>query len=1156
MKNIFATDQEGADDVNQRAVSFSKAQSIIISSDLVKQEKNAAPENLNQNQLPKQSLESLNIDEQDIIYQEYLYDKFLLSPIEKYQKYGKWPIKLIVHVMLVLLTTSQILYSSNTLSTNSTEQYEQWRLLFFQEESNENVKNKDFENKMIFYSTIQKFQNQTILMFQEMNQNNTYRIQDVYFNYSDISLKVYYNYPMDQHLAGYIHDIQDDDQNPQDDESKNVQNFDSDGKIQNLDQASDQVKLKDIPKIPSQRDFYQELNFNMKQNFQRKLLNHSNSNQNNQKNLQFQKYQQVELVYPIDRKVGILQPFDMNNATQIKKIFQYTNHLEIIMKNVILIKSNLISCWDFNILYDLYGHATIRALLQADGGICSEELFNKGIQLHQEEYQNSYAQPSDNLNDDSQTAVKQQNSINQQDEELIRKRQQMKVRGTRYNTYPSTSSQKKQKKSEKFPLNRKKTEQPKGQKINKQEFFGAFKPPEYERNGNLYKSGNLLFIGFNTFIDVMSFACSTISLLLCLKYLIQIIDVYIQTFEKSTKAYIHKDLKKNQSLSKKKGKYLTLQRILAEQRGWNELSLWEKLSYFDLWFFVILIGNFFQMVGSIYLIFLDSQSELDQKTSVVNWTVGIGCFCAWCSLMKYLEHSKSMAIILDVLKFALPQLFKVLIEFSILYISFIIIGMTSFWQSERFSDVSSTAVTLFGVVLSDSIFYVAQDCEQNGVLPRFMADFYVILFVLLFIICVTNIMIGILEDGYSRNKMEQKFKKTIENVDNEKDRAVISKMVQKKELDRGSQMFRRQGSFDSDDGINYGKKNNTNLLSPFQGANFSSPSFQVFTPQQKSLQTSPMVFTKSPKFSDKSKNSPLVQMKMVKNAGIAIQKAKRFVQIKKKEKQEQEKPKPAISFPNIEQQEEQDISMFDDQNQLFFSVDNDEQSIQKQNKQVFKQEQHQKDQIKQEEDFFKQKEQQEEQAPDQNSEQELEHQRQLSQRRVLKSKTLHNLKYQTIDEQDSSDSEKDEKKPSIQKINSNEDIQEEVQEKQIASSDQFEKNNLSFSGPQTFGTQTQQFVQALKEQKQLSASQVFKNELEMLKKKEVFVDKTNSIFNNGYKKIKFYLEESQKLVINTKFLQVTKQQKRYLFKKYSSYLQYFQQRIAANLLEIEYFKMD
>ncbi|EAR94372.2 transmembrane protein, putative (macronuclear) [Tetrahymena thermophila SB210] len=1154
MKNIFATDQESADDINQRAVSFSKAHSIIVSSNLVQQDKNIGPQNQHQNQNQRKSLESLTIEEQDIIYQEYLYDKFLLSPIEKYQKYGKWPIKLIVHVMLVLLTTSQILYSSNTLSTNSTEQYEQWRQLFFQEDSNQNIKNNVFENKMIYYTTVQKFQNQTILMFDEMNENNTNRIQDVYFNYSDISLKVYYNYPMDSHLTEYIHEIQDDNQNPQDQDqqTKLVQNSDSDEKNQKLDSDSDQNNLKDIPKMPRQRDFYQELNFNMNQNFQRRILNKTNSNhKSNLKNFNLQKYQQVQLVYPIDRKVGIQQPFDMNNITQIKQIFQFTNHLEIVMKNVILIKSNLISCWEFNIFYNLYGHATIQALLQADGGICTEELFQKGIELHKEEYFNSYAQPpTSNVDDNTQNS----NQQNKQDEELLKKRQQMKVRGTRFNTLSSTSSQKKQKKPERSPINRKKTEQPKGQKINKQELLGiAVKPPDYERNGNLYKSGNLLFIGFNTLIDVMSFVCSAISLFLCLKYLIQIIDVYIQTFEKSTKAYIHKDLKKNQSLQKNKGKYLTLQRILAEQRGWNELSLWEKLSYFDLWFFVILIGNFFQMVGSIYLIFLDSQSELDQKTSVVNWTVGIGCFCAWCSLMKYLEHSKSMAIILDVLKFALPQLFKVLIEFSILYISFIIIGMTSFWQSERFSDVSSTAVTLFGVVLSDSIFYVAQDCEQNGVLPRFMADFYVILFVLMFIICVTNIMIGILEDGYSRNKMEQKFKKTIENVDNEKDRAVISKMVQKKELDRGSQMFRRQGSFDSDDGINYGKKNNANFFSPFQGANQSSPSFKVFTPQQKSLQVSPMIYSKSPKFSDKSKNSPLVQMKMVKNAGIAIQKAKRFVQIRKKEKQEQEKPKQAITFPNIQQQEEKDISMFDDQN-LFFSVDNDQQVNQLETEQAFKQEQEQTGQRQQEVDFFEQKQQQDEEIPDQSSEQELEQQKQLSQRRKLKSKTLHNLNYQTIDEQDSSDSEKDEKKPSIQKIISSEDIQE-TQEKKTES-DQFEKNNLSFSGPQTFATQTQQFFQALQVQKQLSASQVFKNELEMLKKKEVFVDKTNSLFNGGYKKIKFYLEESQKLVINTKFLQVTKQQKRYLYKKYSSYLQYFQQRIAANLLEIEYFQMD
>lgn len=71
---------------------------------------------------------------------------------------------------------------------------------------------------MMFYSTVEKFQNCLQSMFEELNKNNTYRIQDVYFNYSNIDLQVFYNYPMDPYLLHHPIDEDPDDKDDGEDD--------------------------------------------------------------------------------------------------------------------------------------------------------------------------------------------------------------------------------------------------------------------------------------------------------------------------------------------------------------------------------------------------------------------------------------------------------------------------------------------------------------------------------------------------------------------------------------------------------------------------------------------------------------------------------------------------------------------------------------------------------------------------------------------------------------------------------------------------------------------------------------------------------------------------------------------------------------------------
>lgn len=99
---------------------------------------------------------------------------------------------------------------------------------------------------------------------------------------------------------------------------------------------------------------------------------------------------------------------------------------------------------------------------------------------------------------------------------------------------------------------------------------------------------------------------------------------------------------------------------------------------------------------------MDPHVTIDQDKQFINWMLGFGCFAAWVSLMKYMENCEKLSLNINVIKFALPRLFMLLVEFTPLFISFMIIGMTSFYLSERFSSIRATIVRIIlGITHAD-----------------------------------------------------------------------------------------------------------------------------------------------------------------------------------------------------------------------------------------------------------------------------------------------------------------------------------------------------------------------------------------------------------------------------------------------------------------------
>ena len=62
-----------------------------------------------------------------------------LSPIEKYEKYDKFPVSVFMKIALAVLTVLQVDYFTSNSNLNNSNQYASWKKLIYNTDSDNNV---------------------------------------------------------------------------------------------------------------------------------------------------------------------------------------------------------------------------------------------------------------------------------------------------------------------------------------------------------------------------------------------------------------------------------------------------------------------------------------------------------------------------------------------------------------------------------------------------------------------------------------------------------------------------------------------------------------------------------------------------------------------------------------------------------------------------------------------------------------------------------------------------------------------------------------------------------------------------------------------------------------------------------------------------------
>ncbi len=92
-----------------------------------------------------------------------------------------------------------------------------------------------------------------------------------------------------------------------------------------------------------------------------------------------------------------------------------------------------------------------------------------------------------------------------------------------------------------------------------------------------------------------------------------------------------------------------------------------------------------------------------------------------------------------------------MVGFIPILFAFIIIGMTCFGRSMRFSSIDNSLVTLFSLLLGDSVDDITTDLVDNGISSG-LAIIYSVSFTWTFIFAVHNIWIAIICEELTRKK--------------------------------------------------------------------------------------------------------------------------------------------------------------------------------------------------------------------------------------------------------------------------------------------------------------------------------------------------------------------------------------------------------------------
>lgn len=208
-----------------------------------------------------------------------------------------------------------------------------------------------------------------------------------------------------------------------------------------------------------------------------------------------------------------------------------------------------------------------------------------------------------------------------------------------------------------------------------------------------------------------------------------------------------------------------------------------------MWIIYTLLGNFFQIGGTLGLAMMFGSFNPGEVT--YKWIIGLGCFFTWTNFIKYLLYFNKINVIMNVIQNAFPRIIFEAGGFIPILMLYIIIGMSFFSESNRFISFRISLVTLFSLLLGDSVNDITQDLKTNGISGS-IGIIYTISFCFCFMLAVHNIWIAIIMEELKKKKENEEEEEANYKKYQEKQAIIVKKKDSEPEEVASSDVIRQQ----------------------------------------------------------------------------------------------------------------------------------------------------------------------------------------------------------------------------------------------------------------------------------------------------------------------------------------------------------------------------
>ena len=148
--------------------------------------------------------------------------------------------------------------------------------------------------------------------------------------------------------------------------------------------------------------------------------------------------------------------------------------------------------------------------------------------------------------------------------------------------------------------------------------------------------------------------------------------------------------------------------------AWGDLSLRDKLRFFNMWFVLATIGNVCNLVGP--LLALQTQVTLHSDRTRL-YFLGLGCMMAWVNVVQYFEGAASYYVLITTLRKGMPRVARFLIGVLPVFLGYAMFGVAFFsTASDNFATVDAACVTLFSLLNGDVVHDIFDDLYVDFIL--------------------------------------------------------------------------------------------------------------------------------------------------------------------------------------------------------------------------------------------------------------------------------------------------------------------------------------------------------------------------------------------------------------------------------------------------------